>query len=130
MIFLEMMFSIILIFLFLSSSSSQDNNQSSAADHREAQHRNDSMLLHGPEEIQTDPEDENKGESRKVTYSSIKLKTVTKKKKRQKAAEETVYSDVKTGASADGSQLYAQIMKKNKGKWSHSADEMLYSEVQ
>ncbi|RVE60252.1 hypothetical protein OJAV_G00179120 [Oryzias javanicus] len=59
-----------------------------------------------PEEIQNDPEDENKGESRKITYSSIKLKA--KKKKRQKPAEMIVYSDVKTGASAGKICLYME----------------------
>ncbi|RVE55501.1 hypothetical protein OJAV_G00235700 [Oryzias javanicus] len=78
-----------------------------------------------PEEIQNDPEDESKGESRKITYSSIKIK-----EKETEPAEMIVYSDVKTGASADGSQLYAEMMKRNKGKFCPSADEMLYSEIQ
>ncbi|XP_036072272.1 uncharacterized protein LOC112141294 isoform X2 [Oryzias melastigma] len=111
-------------------SRSQDNNQITAADHTEGQHRNDDVLLHGPEGIQNDPEDENTSESRMVTYSSIKFKTFNKKKKRQKPAENSVYSDVKTGASADVSQLYAEVKKKNKGKSSQSVDEMIYSEVQ
>ncbi|RVE60379.1 hypothetical protein OJAV_G00180270 [Oryzias javanicus] len=94
---------------------SQINHQNTVADHNEAQYRNNIVLLHGPEEIQNDQEDVNTGESRMITYSSMRLKTFTKKK-RQKPAENTVYSDVKTGASADVSHLYAEVKKTNRSE--------------
>ncbi|XP_056224604.1 basement membrane-specific heparan sulfate proteoglycan core protein-like isoform X2 [Seriola aureovittata] len=83
-----------------------------------------------------DSEDADNGESQDVTYSSIELKNIRKKKKHLEAAETSVYSDLKTGT--DNSPMYAEVniiskgkAKKKKGNSTPAAtDETLYSEVE
>ncbi|CAN9509429.1 unnamed protein product [Ophioblennius macclurei] len=100
-----------------------------------------SQQNHSPDHASDQPEDQANtyaslfpAEPAEVTYSSINLKNLTNAKKKRKAEENTVYSDV-TIASSEGEDVtYAQVFSdKAKGKSGRTTpaatEETFYSEV-
>ncbi|XP_072233024.1 basement membrane-specific heparan sulfate proteoglycan core protein-like [Leuresthes tenuis] len=114
-------------------------SRSSAAEQEEARHNKQPSPLHGDacvyesvrdlENVENDAVSTITDESGDVTYSSIELKTITKRGNKRKPEENTVYSELKLGSSTD--LLYAQVLhhKKDTGKSVPAADETIDPDV-
>ncbi|KAM4536266.1 Fc receptor-like protein 5 [Odontesthes bonariensis] len=115
---------------------SPSTNQSSAAEHNKhpSPVHGDACVYESVrdlENVENDAVSTITDESGDVTYSSVELKTITKRGKNKKPEENTVYSELKMESSTDDSLLYAQVLhhKKETGTSVPAADEMIHSDV-